>query len=38
MKALCVPSLEAPGHMTGTLQAENRLTADKFEPVYLGKY
>ena len=37
MKALCVPSLGAPGHVTKIFQAENRQKGEEFESIYLGK-
>ena len=38
INGLCKPSLEAPGHVTKVLQAENGQKVDDFEPIRLGKY
>ena len=37
LSGLCKPSLEAPGHVTKVLRAENKQKVDDFEPNYLGK-
>ena len=34
INALCKSSLEAPGHVTKILQAENGLKVEEFEPIY----
>ena len=36
INSLCKPTLEAPGHVTKILQAENLQKIDEFEPIFLG--
>ena len=38
MNAVRKPSLQAPGHVTKILQAENGPKVGDFEAIYLGNY